>query len=1164
MMRAHNGRGTSSAVRGASLSACLALAVATITSIGAAPRASSTDAYAYAGGAAKSPSACPRTAKAARECTLAEALNRVGAGGSVLLATSGRAAKYVGNFTISTAHTSATAPVTVAAAPGVKTPVVDGDASGKVHCPTSECDGPVLTVEPQVFAIVRSISIEDGGATSTQAGGGIDDQGTVSVTGVSISGCLAQVGGGLVVAKGAAATVSDSRFTNDRSTYFGGAIDSGSAIGTVAGTGTLTVSGSTFTDDRSQRGGAIDSGDLGTGTLTITDSTFDADKAGAHGGAIDTGDAGTGTATVTGSTFSGDSAVNGGAIDDADSGGDGSLGVTGSTFSHDSAIDGGAVDNAERGKGTVTIKTSTFFADGAKKQGSVLDNANAAGSGSIVLLDSTVDGTLDKPAIDQVSGSVDIAGSILAGSMANCTTRIDDGGYNLISDARAKCGFSAGYGDLVGVDPDLGPLVHNGGPTLSMAPSSKSPVLEQIPNPAVADFGRRGATVQICPVPDQRGTKADEAHGCAMGSVDPANGVPVVTSLSSSLGPAAGGTALTVLGGNFAPGATIWFGAVRVRHATVVSATRITLTVPRLPASDSAMTVAVTVTDPSGMSSPYRAADAYRYYTADWSAYLGGAAHSSYNPAATSISASSIPNLQPVWQWTPPASPNIGGSFDLASPIVFDGVIYVGLEDGYMYAISEATQQILWSSFLGLETPTTCQGSLGVTSTAAVADDPVTGEPTVYVNGPDGYLYAIDAATGATIWKSLVGIPGSLTGGPDNYYAWGSPTVANGKVYIGIASNCDVPLVQAGVLEIDQHTGSRLAYWDSLPSSVVGGSVWTSIAVLPNGDVAASTGNSVGNDQIPDAESIVVLNGTTLKLLGAWMVPSSQAIGDSDFGGSPTVFTAYPSGVATTMVGACNKDGIYYAVRAYDVDAGPLWEHRMGVPTTGPEADECDSAAIWDGKYVIEGGGSMVTIGGTTYNGSVQALDPTTGKPVWQTGLPGWVVGSPSEDGAGVIAAPVYNSPDVGETGVYLLSASTGTILGYISTQPRGEFAQPVFDGNDLLVSDDSSALPRTAHPVTTPAQPAPHGVTPRVVDVGSTETLTLTSDGGFTSPANVIVSGTQVEVKSVQILNSTTASVTVQALSDAEAGASLNVTLVEPDLSAYTCASCLLLGPSG
>jgi outer membrane protein assembly factor BamB len=651
----------------------------------------------------------------------------------------------------------------------------------------------------------------------------------------------------------------------------------------------------------------------------------------------------------------------------------------------------------------------------------------------------------------------------------------------------------------------------------------------------------------------------------ARGAVAPATAGPVVASLSSSVGRASGGKVIDIHGANFSRGDAVRFGTVAAKNVTVLSGTEIRATVPPLPGSDSGLSVTVRVTGKSGPASPYRARAVYTYYTGDWSAYLGGGAHTSFNPGATSITTGAVPNLRAIWQWTPPATTNTGGSYEDASPIVSHGVVYVGLEDGDFYAVSEATRTILWSQFLGVEVATSCAGAgtLGITSTAAVADDPVTGVRTVYVNATDGYLYAINAATGETEWTSLVGIPGSLTGGADDYYAWGSPTVANGKVYIGIASNCDVPLVPAGVLEINQHTGTRMGYWDSQPKGDIGASVWSSVVVLPNGDVAATTGNSNGNKSIPEAEAVSLLSGTNLKQLGTWAVPPAQGRGDSDFGGSPTVFTAYPHGVATTMIGACNKNGIYYALRAFDLKAGPLWEHRMGVPTTGPEANECDAAAIWNGKYLIEGGGSNLTIRGKKYHGSVQALNPTTGKPVWETGLPGWVVGSPSENGGGVIAAPLFHSPKGGKIGVFLLSASTGKILDYISTQPRGDFAQPVWDGSDLLVGAQTSALPLTAYAITKPGQKTPLKVSPGTADVNATQTLTLTTKGGLTSPANVIVSGSQVQVESVTIQNSTTALVTVKVLGSAVVGAKLNVTLVKSNLTAYSCNSCLAIGPA-
>jgi polyvinyl alcohol dehydrogenase (cytochrome) len=1056
--------------------------------------------YAYAHGTAKSPSNCPLSVTQGHECSLTQALALVRAGGSVLLASGGSSAIYFGNFSITTSGTSAKDHVTLGPAPGVHNPILSGSTRRGIKCPTSSCEGPVITVAAGVTASVHAITIEDSHNTSTGAGGGLADQGALDLSGVAVTDCAASFGAGADVGPGARLVVRHSLFTADRAGNAGGAIADGTGPA-GAGPAHVTVTSSTFSDDRAWRGGGIANGVGGAGTLA----------------------------------------------------------VTGSTFADDSARDGGAIDNGDAGgTGTLTVTASTFFADRASRHGAAIDNGDLAGDGVATVLRTTIDDSTGAAALATAAGAVQVAGSIIANSaVANCAGAISDAGYNLESDAAASCGFSGLASDLVGVRPGLRPPRADGGHPPTLRPSPASPVLDQIPNPAVAYLGPDNQAIALCPAADEPGDPLSfQTYGCAIGADDPAASVPVVTSLATTRGPSSGGTMVTIRGGNFAPRATVRFGTAPAAHVTVRSATRITATAPAFAGLDGAGPVQVTVTGPAGRASPSRPADIYSYYPADWSGYLDGVAHSSFNPAAVAISAATVPSLQPIWQWVPPASTSGGPLAEYASPVVSDGVVYLGLEDGELFAVSEATQHIVWSDYLGIEKPTTCPGTWGITSTAAIADDPVTGKRMVYINAPDGYLYAINAASGKVAWKAVVGIPSATS---DNYYAWGSPSVANGKVYIGISSNCDQPLVPAGVISVAQHSGKRLAYWDSLPSGAIGGSVWSSIAVLPDGNVVASTGNSHGADQVPNAESIVVLDGSSLKLLGAWMVPKAQQISDSDFGGSPTVFTGYPHGVETTMVGACNKDGIYYAFLADDLQAGPAWEYRMGAPNSTGNG-ECDAAAIWNGHDLIEGGGTATTIKGTSYAGSVQALNPTTGQPVWQTGLPGEVLGSPAEDGAGVIAAPIF-SYHPGLIGVYLLSARTGKILGFLSTQPHSNFAQPVFDRGDLLVGNQS-ALPLTAYAITRPGDSAPLQVSPATIDPATTVTLTVKGTGDFTAPARVVLTGRVAAVESVKIDSATTATVTIQVQSDAPPGMVLGLTLTEPDLTAYSCTACLTVGP--
>jgi len=76
----------------------------------------------------------------------------------------------------------------------------------------------------------------------------------------------------------------------------------------------------------------------------------------------------------------------------------------------------------------------------------------------------------------------------------------------------------------------------------------------------------------------------------------------------------------------------------------------------------------------------------------------------------------------------------------------------------------------------------------------------------------------------------------------------------------------------------------------------------------------------------------------------------------------------------------------------------------------------------------------------------------TSGTVVWETPLSvGPVIGTPSLDGKGVLAVPIYNST-AGTGAVYLMNAATGSILKTMSDSGP-IFAQPVFADGELLVA---------------------------------------------------------------------------------------------------------------
>jgi polyvinyl alcohol dehydrogenase (cytochrome) len=414
------------------------------------------------------------------------------------------------------------------------------------------------------------------------------------------------------------------------------------------------------------------------------------------------------------------------------------------------------------------------------------------------------------------------------------------------------------------------------------------------------------------------------------------------------------------------------------------------------------------------------------------------------NAAATAITPATAPKLTKAWTWIPPGPtmPGQPGNALFASPTVVNDTVYEGVNTGVFFALSLQTGTVLWQQFLGFVPKLNC-GSLGIISTATVAPDPVTGAETVYVAGGDGYMYALDAATGAIKWKAVIGLPSTTQ---NDYYDWSSPAVVNGNVYIGVASECDSPLIKGGLKEFNQETGALENFYQTNPGGRKGPSIWSSPAVTVSGkSVFVSTGNGPAGD----VDSVVRLNASTLARVEGWAIPLTQRINDSDFGGSPTLFTATVSGKFVAMVGACNKNGVYYALRQSNLSAGPVWQNQVGSPNLG--SAQCDGAAVWDGSHLFVPT-NQTTINGTTFAGSIKMLNPATGKAIWQLGLPGPVVGSPSLDGSGVLAVPTRSTH-----GTYLVNAATGTILANIPTGE--EFGQPVYASNMILFPTQKSGL---------------------------------------------------------------------------------------------------------
>jgi hypothetical protein len=268
-------------------------------------------------------------------------------------------------------------------------------------------------------------------------------------------------------------------------------ISGNSGAGIVNG-GAMTIDASTICDNR---GGGIDNvATSGTphwpsfaGEVTITASTIRNNSADRGGGILNYGDPGDfydvpsfGSVTITDCTLSGNSATNdGGGIFNMG----GKVTITDCTLSDNSADRGGGIFNDRVSTwwggyfaGEVNLTASTISGNSANQGGGIFDNGTAS------LLTSVVAGN-----------------SASAGQRQDGMGGFNSLGHNLIGNTEDTSGW--GSTDLLNVDPKLGPLQDNGGPTMTMALLPGSPAIDAGSNALDVDpttgrpllFDQRGA-----------------------------------------------------------------------------------------------------------------------------------------------------------------------------------------------------------------------------------------------------------------------------------------------------------------------------------------------------------------------------------------------------------------------------------------------------------------------------------------------------------------------------------------------------------------------------------------------------------------------------------------------------------------------------------------------
>jgi hypothetical protein len=351
-------------------------------------------------------------------------------------------------------------------------------------------------------ATISGVTIENG-YSSPAAGGGINNQGTLTVSNsiLSDNNFSADGASGGAIFNGGTLTVSNSILSDNSASNDGAGIFN---------SGMLTVSSSTLSGNDTGLPGASGAGiyNSGSGTLTVSKSTLSGNEVhdGGEGGAIFNG----GTLTVSNSTLSGNSAFFGTGAGIFNSG---MLTVSNSTLSGNSAVEdnGGAIFNG----GTLTVSNSTLSDNSASDGG----EGGAIFNGGTLILKSTL-----------------LAGQSSGGNCHNSQgSNPSSDGYNLSDDS--TCSFLTQTGDqnnstTAGLSPSG--LQNNGGPTQTIALTSSSTAVDAIPLSACTDaFGNSVTT-------DQRGIARPQGPACDIGAFELAQSV-AFSSFSAKLDIVTGG-----------------------------------------------------------------------------------------------------------------------------------------------------------------------------------------------------------------------------------------------------------------------------------------------------------------------------------------------------------------------------------------------------------------------------------------------------------------------------------------------------------------------------------------------------------------------------------------------------------------------------------------------
>jgi alcohol dehydrogenase (cytochrome c) len=435
---------------------------------------------------------------------------------------------------------------------------------------------------------------------------------------------------------------------------------------------------------------------------------------------------------------------------------------------------------------------------------------------------------------------------------------------------------------------------------------------------------------------------------------------------------------------------------------------------------------------------------------------------------STAISAANVGTLKKKWSFAIPGTGAFGNF--ATTPIVLDGVVYFQDLNSNVYAVDQQTGKLKWkrafrSPSIGPNGVSLGYGRLyGATSNTA---------------------FALDPGNGAVIWKHK--LSNTLTIGIDM-----APQVYDNKLLISTVPGGDAkhfyrPGAAGVVYALDAASGKTLWSFDTVAKGKNGkfgggGGLWYPPAVNANGDVYLGVANpspwpnspknrngSLHPGANPYTDSLVVLDGATGKLKWFRQVIAHD-VRDYDLMISPVLYT--PASGSQLVFGA-GKMGKVFAWNAANGRA--VWQAKVGkhLNDTGPlpkkPVTTCPGEfggvetplaqangtlfVPWLNLCVVQSATSLSVPANafTKATGGLTAFNAATGKVTWQKTLP-----HPNFGAATVANDVVFTSDFTGK--IYAFSTANGKRL-WSAQAPAGVNAFPAVTDRMLLVGAGTPGL---------------------------------------------------------------------------------------------------------